>query len=199
MGDLKLWRAFLLQALLGPKWPVFRLRPWRRPLLMGRSRLFCGPTHLLEASASASCHLSLCPLVRKPCPNFPKALPRADPLSPLPHPQGERFNSWNSLQAIPCSRGPSFSSSGTSTRIYISVIPSSRPPPTWSWPVGWWAGVSFLRKIPLVAASNAVPSEWQAGTWEPLLHCCNACTWTYLSSSNKIQRNHMALKITTCM
>ena len=28
--------------------------------------------------------------------------------------------------------------------------------------------------------------------------CCNACTWTYHSSSNKIQRNYMRLKITTC-
>ena len=38
-----------------------------------------------------------------------------------------------------------------------------------------------------------------AGTWDPLLHCCNACTWTNLSSSNKIQRNYMGLKITACM
>ena len=32
-----------------------------------------------------------------------------------------------------------------------------------------------------------------------MLQCCNACTWTHLSSSNKIQRNYMGLKITACM
>ena len=35
--------------------------------------------------------------------------------------------------------------------------------------------------------------------WDPLLKCCNACTWTHFSSSNKIQRNYMGLKITACM
>ena len=39
----------------------------------------------------------------------------------------------------------------------------------------------------------------QAGTWDPLLKCCNACTWTHLSLSNKIQRNYMGLKIIACM
>ena len=39
----------------------------------------------------------------------------------------------------------------------------------------------------------------QAGTWDPLLQCCNACTWTNVSLSNKIQRNHKGLKITACM
>ena len=29
--------------------------------------------------------------------------------------------------------------------------------------------------------------------------CCSAHTWTYFSSSNKIQRNYMGLKITVCM
>ena len=28
--------------------------------------------------------------------------------------------------------------------------------------------------------------------------CCNACTWTHLSSSSKIQRNYMRLKIAAC-
>ena len=28
-----------------------------------------------------------------------------------------------------------------------------------------------------------------AGTWNPLLQCCKACTCTYLSLSYKIQRN----------
>ena len=37
------------------------------------------------------------------------------------------------------------------------------------------------------------------GTWDPLLQCCNACTWTNVSSSNKIQRNYKELKITACM
>ena len=39
----------------------------------------------------------------------------------------------------------------------------------------------------------------QAGTWDPWLQCCNACTRTHLSSSNKIQRSYMGLKITVCM
>ena len=39
----------------------------------------------------------------------------------------------------------------------------------------------------------------QAGTWDPLLQCCNACTRTHLSSSNKIQRSYVGLKITVCM
>ena len=34
----------------------------------------------------------------------------------------------------------------------------------------------------------------QAGTL-----CCSSCTWTDLSSSNKIQRNYKGLKITECM
>ena len=38
-----------------------------------------------------------------------------------------------------------------------------------------------------------------AGSWDPLLQCCNACTWTHLSLSNPIQRNCMGLKITACM
>ena len=39
----------------------------------------------------------------------------------------------------------------------------------------------------------------QAGTWDPLLQYCRACTWTHLSSSNKIQINCMGLKITVYM
>ena len=39
----------------------------------------------------------------------------------------------------------------------------------------------------------------QAGTWDSLLQCCNACTWTNLSSSNKTQRHYQGLKITVCM
>ena len=39
----------------------------------------------------------------------------------------------------------------------------------------------------------------QAGTWDPLLHCCNACTWKNVPQSNKIQRNYKGLKITACM
>ena len=44
----------------------------------------------------------------------------------------------------------------------------------------------------------------QAGTWEPQRQGCSACTWTQLSSSNKIQKKTkpktcMGLKITMCM
>lgn len=35
----------------------------------------------------------------------------------------------------------------------------------------------------------------------PGTHCsgCSACTWTNVSSSNKIQRNYKGLKVTVCM
>lgn len=39
----------------------------------------------------------------------------------------------------------------------------------------------------------------QAGSWDSLLPCCNVCTWTQLSSSYKIQRNNIGLKITVCL
>ena len=39
----------------------------------------------------------------------------------------------------------------------------------------------------------------QAGLWDPLLWCCNACAWTHLSPSNRIQRNCVGLKITACL
>ena len=39
----------------------------------------------------------------------------------------------------------------------------------------------------------------KAGTWGPVLQWCHACSWTHLSSSNKIRRNCMGLKITACM
>ena len=38
----------------------------------------------------------------------------------------------------------------------------------------------------------------QAGIWGPWLQSHNARTWTHLSSSNKIQRNCVELKITAC-
>ena len=34
---------------------------------------------------------------------------------------------------------------------------------------------------------------------DPLLQCCNFCTWTNVSLSNKMQRNYMGLKITACL
>ena len=39
----------------------------------------------------------------------------------------------------------------------------------------------------------------QAGTWDPLLPCYNAYTWTKVSLSNKTQRNYEGIKITTRM
>ena len=39
----------------------------------------------------------------------------------------------------------------------------------------------------------------RTGTWHSFLQCCNPCTWTHLSSSSKIQRNCMGLKITVCI
>ena len=35
--------------------------------------------------------------------------------------------------------------------------------------------------------------------WDPLLQRCNACTWTNVSSSYKIQVNYKGLKITVCV
>ena len=46
---------------------------------------------------------------------------------------------------------------------------------------------------------NPNPISVQAGTWDPLLQRCRACTWTHLSLSNKIQWNYMGLKITVYM
>lgn len=41
------------------------------------------------------------------------------------------------------------------------------------------------------------PSEDMTGkNLKPLLQCCNVCTWMNLSTTTKIQRNYMALKIT---
>ena len=45
----------------------------------------------------------------------------------------------------------------------------------------------------------------QAETWDPLLQCCNACTWTHVYSSNNKnkrtnkQQNYKGQKITVCM
>ena len=43
---------------------------------------------------------------------------------------------------------------------------------------------------------------WAPWRWDrlgPGTLCCGACTWTHLSSSNKIQGNCKGLKITVCM
>ena len=40
--------------------------------------------------------------------------------------------------------------------------------------------------------------ETGCGTWE-LGQCCSHGAWTHLSSSNKIQRHYMGLKITACL
>ena len=39
----------------------------------------------------------------------------------------------------------------------------------------------------------------QAGPWDPLLQCGNACSWTHLSQNNQIQRNYVGLKIIVCI
>ena len=48
------------------------------------------------------------------------------------------------------------------------------------------------------AHGSVGPSEtgWDLG---PGALCCSACTWTNVSSSNKIEGNYEQLKITTCM
>ena len=43
---------------------------------------------------------------------------------------------------------------------------------------------------------NNTETGWDLG---PRTLCCSACTWTNVSSSNKIQRNYKGLKITVCM
>ena len=43
-----------------------------------------------------------------------------------------------------------------------------------------------------------VLSMRQAGTWDPLLQCCSACTWTNVSSTYELQRNYKGLKIKLC-
>ena len=39
----------------------------------------------------------------------------------------------------------------------------------------------------------------QAGTWDPFLQCCRACTWTHLFLGNKIQRNSKIWTKNNCM
>ena len=49
-------------------------------------------------------------------------------------------------------------------------------------------------------STDAFRTLWDRhGTWDPLLQCCKACTWTHLSSSYKTQRHYVGLKITACM
>ena len=61
----------------------------------------------------------------------------------------------------------------------------TREVPQVYWINKWMDGVPFL--------CTKSPSETGLG---PGTLCCNACTWTHLSWSNKTQRNYMGLKIT---
>ena len=53
-------------------------------------------------------------------------------------------------------------------------------------------GITFLGAA---FTLTPLPYSWdRPGTWGSLLQCCEACTWTYLSLSYKIQRNDMRIK-----
>ena len=51
-----------------------------------------------------------------------------------------------------------------------------------------WVMCSKAKECPGLAEKR------QAGTWDSLLQRCTACTWTNLSSSDKIPRNYKILK-----
>ena len=58
-----------------------------------------------------------------------------------------------------------------------------------------------IYSLPFALPGKLISLDWitqlsQAGTWDSLLQCRSACTWTHLSSSYKTQRNSMGLKIT---
>ena len=56
-----------------------------------------------------------------------------------------------------------------------------------------------FRDFPSHLEQSVKVSLRQAGIWESSLQRCNACTWTKLSCSSKIQRGCMGLKVTTHM
>ena len=55
-----------------------------------------------------------------------------------------------------------------------------------------WALFHPKNKAPVLFITE---TGWDLG---PGTLCCSACTWTNVSSSNKIQRNYEGLKVTVC-
>ena len=55
-------------------------------------------------------------------------------------------------------------------------------------------GHLWLVLLSLLIGHPQVETIWDLGPF-----CCSACTWTHVSSGNKIQRNYKRLKITACM
>ena len=60
----------------------------------------------------------------------------------------------------------------------------------WIWECGRWGNRS---------TNNSLHGNETGWDRVPLLQSCNAYTWIHLSSRNKIQINHMGLKIALCM
>ena len=64
--------------------------------------------------------------------------------------------------------------------------------------------IKYTQVLPIMmmSAAHGTPRPVrvrQAGTRDPWLQCCRACTWTNVSSGYKIQRNYKGLKITACV
>ena len=66
----------------------------------------------------------------------------------------------------------------------------------------WAAGATSQRELYEIYSRNMKEKiETCETSWDLELGalCCSACTWTNVSSSNKIQRNYKEIKITACM
>ena len=62
-----------------------------------------------------------------------------------------------------------------------------------------WVAISFSKSFLCISIPKWYYQEAQhfwdkPGTWDPLLQCWGACTWTNLSSNNEIQRTYKGLK-----
>lgn len=165
VGDLKSWRAFLPQVPLEPGdrssdsdlghdhcW-------WTRPICSVTSLFLAKPWHLHPS------HLSWHPLGLQPPLNyFSKAFFRADTCSSFPYPirRCERLQDILKLESSPGYTLQLRPRSSPLEPPHLSKSLLSHPPDYsfhGSWPVGWWARGSLLRKTPFVAASNVVPSD----------------------------------------
>ena len=70
-----------------------------------------------------------------------------------------------------------------------------------------WRAIPQPHRCPSSCPDPKSPTAWLLldplpSLWDRLgtgTLCCSACTWTNVSSSNKIQRNYKGLKITVCM
>ena len=81
-----------------------------------------------------------------------------------------------------------------------SYIPQNQSPRSHHGPTNFTFYLLLCLHLPLLSPLfTLLQLRDRLGSGTLLLQCCHACTWTHLSSSNRIQRNCMGLKITACM